>query len=167
MSITTSQCRLKLRNSAQLVALHVLTLVRCSSQILLLLAKTGLGKHRLLLPNLFLLEILNLVIFASTCKEKIDLRCWERYINIAHPQAGRSCRDLFEDLRDGHNLLSLLEVLSGEILVSHTTDSFFIILWFFLFGPHLWVAHLLLCNLISHNLHSCSFSMLWLCSQIQ
>ena len=32
-------------------------------------------------------------------------------------QAGRNCRDLFEDLRDGHNLLSLLEVLSGEILV--------------------------------------------------
>lgn len=32
-------------------------------------------------------------------------------------QAGRSVRDLFEDLRDGHNLLSLLEVLSGEILV--------------------------------------------------
>jgi hypothetical protein len=29
-------------------------------------------------------------------------------------------RDLFEDLRDGHNLLSLLEVLSGEILVSHS-----------------------------------------------
>lgn len=25
--------------------------------------------------------------------------------------------DLFEDLRDGHNLLSLLEVLSGETLV--------------------------------------------------
>ena len=33
-------------------------------------------------------------------------------------QAGRNIRDLFEDLRDGHNLLSLLEVLSGEILVS-------------------------------------------------
>ena len=33
-------------------------------------------------------------------------------------QAGRHARDLFEDLRDGHNLLSLLEVLSGEILVS-------------------------------------------------
>ena len=32
-------------------------------------------------------------------------------------QAGRNVRDLFEDLRDGHNLLSLLEVLSGEILV--------------------------------------------------
>ena len=33
-------------------------------------------------------------------------------------QAGRNVRDLFEDLRDGHNLLSLLEMLSGEILVS-------------------------------------------------
>ena len=38
--------------------------------------------------------------------------------NSPNSQAGRSCRDLFEDLRDGHNLLSLLEVLSGEILVS-------------------------------------------------
>lgn len=26
--------------------------------------------------------------------------------------------DLYEDLRDGHNLISLLEVLSGETLVS-------------------------------------------------
>ena len=39
-------------------------------------------------------------------------------------QAGRNIRDLFEDLRDGHNLLSLLEVLSGEILVSiHIIDE--------------------------------------------
>jgi hypothetical protein len=32
-------------------------------------------------------------------------------------QASRRVDDLFEDLRDGHNLLSLLEVLSGEHLV--------------------------------------------------
>ena len=38
-------------------------------------------------------------------------------------QAGRNIRDLFEDLRDGHNLLSLLEVLSGEILVSIHIDD--------------------------------------------
>ncbi|XP_042210424.1 microtubule-actin cross-linking factor 1-like isoform X40 [Homarus americanus] len=31
-------------------------------------------------------------------------------------RAGKQVRDLFEDLRDGHNLLSLLEVLSGEHL---------------------------------------------------
>lgn len=32
-------------------------------------------------------------------------------------KASRRVDDLFEDLRDGHNLLSLLEVLSGEHLV--------------------------------------------------
>lgn len=34
-------------------------------------------------------------------------------------QASRHVGDLFEDLRDGHNLISLLEVLSGEHLVSN------------------------------------------------
>lgn len=37
-------------------------------------------------------------------------------------QASRRVDDLFEDLRDGHNLLSLLEVLSGEHLVSVSAD---------------------------------------------
>ncbi|XP_025831436.1 plectin [Agrilus planipennis] len=32
------------------------------------------------------------------------------------PSANRQIRDLFEDLRDGHNLISLLEVLTGEQL---------------------------------------------------
>lgn len=35
-------------------------------------------------------------------------------------QASRHVGDLFQDLRDGHNLISLLEVLSGEHLVSIT-----------------------------------------------
>lgn len=35
-----------------------------------------------------------------------------------HLQAQRHVSDLYEDLRDGHNLISLLEVLSGETLVS-------------------------------------------------
>ncbi|CAG0880403.1 unnamed protein product, partial [Darwinula stevensoni] len=30
--------------------------------------------------------------------------------------AGKHVSDLFEDFRDGHNLISLLEVLSGQIL---------------------------------------------------
>lgn len=34
------------------------------------------------------------------------------------PQTQRHITDLYEDLRDGHNLISLLEVLSGETLVS-------------------------------------------------
>lgn len=39
-------------------------------------------------------------------------------------QANRQIRDLFEDLRDGHNLISLLEVLTGEQLVSNTCVLF-------------------------------------------
>ncbi|GFY59286.1 hypothetical protein TNIN_392331 [Trichonephila inaurata madagascariensis] len=31
-------------------------------------------------------------------------------------KVNRHVDDLFEDLRDGHNLISLLEVLSGELL---------------------------------------------------
>lgn len=38
-------------------------------------------------------------------------------IMLLFSQASRRVDDLFEDLRDGHNLLSLLEVLSGEHLV--------------------------------------------------
>lgn len=41
------------------------------------------------------------------------------YNLISFLQARRSIRDLFEDLRDGHNLISLLEVLTGEQLVSY------------------------------------------------
>lgn len=40
---------------------------------------------------------------------------------LYNSQASRRVDDLFEDLRDGHNLLSLLEVLSGEHLVSSTS----------------------------------------------
>ena len=70
----------------------------------------------MLVPKLFLLQILNL---------GLEFREGGLDITLAvRPQAGRSCRDLFEDLRDGHNLLSLLEVLSGEILVTHKTNSF-------------------------------------------
>lgn len=33
-------------------------------------------------------------------------------------QVRKHINDLYEDLRDGHNLISLLEVLSGDTLVS-------------------------------------------------
>ena len=37
-------------------------------------------------------------------------------------QSQRHVTDLYEDLRDGHNLISLLEVLSGDTLVSIRHD---------------------------------------------
>lgn len=36
-------------------------------------------------------------------------------------QANRHIGDLFQDIRDGHNLITLLEVLSSEHLVSMNT----------------------------------------------
>lgn len=38
-------------------------------------------------------------------------------------QVRKHINDLYEDLRDGHNLISLLEVLSGDTLVSSSHDS--------------------------------------------
>lgn len=50
-------------------------------------------------------------------------------------QVRKHVNDLYEDLRDGHNLISLLEVLSGETLVS--------IALFQLFSNHLLSVHCL------------------------
>jgi hypothetical protein len=49
-------------------------------------------------------------------RDAIQKKTFTKWVNKHLKKAGRSVRDLFEDLRDGHNLLSLLEVLSGEIL---------------------------------------------------
>merc|ERR1711971_510814 len=49
-------------------------------------------------------------------RDAIQKKTFTKWVNKHIPRAGRNVRDLFEDLRDGHNLLSLLEMLSGEIL---------------------------------------------------
>ncbi len=41
---------------------------------------------------------------------------------VFHLQARQLVGDLFEGFRDGHHLLTLLEVLSGESLVSAATE---------------------------------------------
>lgn len=41
-------------------------------------------------------------------------------------QVRKHINDLYEDLRDGHNLISLLEVLSGDTLVSFSFIVIFI-----------------------------------------
>ncbi|GBN35250.1 Dystonin [Araneus ventricosus] len=46
---------------------------------------------------------------------KFEAGMLSRVFLLIHP-AGKELYDLFEDLRDGHNLISLLEVLSNEIL---------------------------------------------------
>lgn len=52
-----------------------------------------------------------------------DSHLWPSW-SLLSPQAQRHISDLYEDLRDGHNLISLLEVLSGDSLVCVSLPSF-------------------------------------------
>ncbi|XP_058462230.1 dystonin isoform X41 [Malaya genurostris] len=49
-------------------------------------------------------------------RDAIQKKTFTKWVNKHLKKASRRVDDLFEDLRDGHNLLSLLEVLSGEHL---------------------------------------------------
>ncbi|XP_017784158.1 PREDICTED: dystonin isoform X28 [Nicrophorus vespilloides] len=49
-------------------------------------------------------------------RDAIQKKTFTKWVNKHLKKAGRQIRDLFEDLRDGHNLISLLEVLTGEQL---------------------------------------------------
>ncbi|XP_066193707.1 plectin isoform X4 [Sylvia atricapilla] len=54
-------------------------------------------------------------------RDRVQKKTFTKWVNkhlIKHwrPEAQRHVNDLYEDLRDGHNLISLLEVLSGDTL---------------------------------------------------
>ncbi|XP_048523578.1 dystonin isoform X30 [Dendroctonus ponderosae] len=49
-------------------------------------------------------------------RDAVQKKTFTKWVNKHLKKARRNIRDLFEDLRDGHNLISLLEVLTGEQL---------------------------------------------------
>ncbi|XP_050294628.1 dystonin isoform X28 [Anthonomus grandis grandis] len=49
-------------------------------------------------------------------RDAVQKKTFTKWVNKHLKKAKRNIRDLFEDLRDGHNLISLLEVLTGEQL---------------------------------------------------
>ncbi|KAG8192775.1 hypothetical protein JTE90_019094 [Oedothorax gibbosus] len=49
-------------------------------------------------------------------RDAIQKKTFTKWVNKHLKKANKELRDLFVDLRDGHNLISLLEVLSGETL---------------------------------------------------
>uniref|UniRef100_A0A669CCI5 Plectin b n=1 Tax=Oreochromis niloticus TaxID=8128 RepID=A0A669CCI5_ORENI len=51
-------------------------------------------------------------------RDRVQKKTFTKWVNKHLIKAQRHVTDLYEDLRDGHNLISLLEVLSGETLVS-------------------------------------------------
>ncbi|MFT7816311.1 plectin-like isoform X1, partial [Arapaima gigas] len=51
-------------------------------------------------------------------RDRVQKKTFTKWVNKHLIKTQRHVTDLYEDLRDGHNLISLLEVLSGETLVS-------------------------------------------------
>ncbi|XP_029370793.1 plectin a isoform X3 [Echeneis naucrates] len=49
-------------------------------------------------------------------RDRVQKKTFTKWVNKHLVKAQRHITDLYEDLRDGHNLISLLEVLSGETL---------------------------------------------------
>ncbi|XP_031432418.1 plectin-like isoform X14 [Clupea harengus] len=49
-------------------------------------------------------------------RDRVQKKTFTKWVNKHLMKAQRHVSDLYEDLRDGHNLISLLEVLSGETL---------------------------------------------------
>ncbi|XP_055981334.1 plectin isoform X1 [Sorex fumeus] len=53
---------------------------------------------------------------ATDERDRVQKKTFTKWVNKHLIKAQRHIRDLYEDLRDGHNLISLLEVLSGDSL---------------------------------------------------
>uniref|UniRef100_A0A8C4XWV6 Calponin-homology (CH) domain-containing protein n=1 Tax=Gopherus evgoodei TaxID=1825980 RepID=A0A8C4XWV6_9SAUR len=51
-------------------------------------------------------------------RDKVQKKTFTKWLNQHLMKVRKRVNDLYEDLRDGHNLISLLEVLSGDTLVT-------------------------------------------------
>ncbi|KAB1258002.1 Plectin [Camelus dromedarius] len=58
----------------------------------------------------------NLALFLPDERDRVQKKTFTKWVNKHLIKAQRHISDLYEDLRDGHNLISLLEVLSGDSL---------------------------------------------------
>uniref|UniRef100_A0A803VMC1 Calponin-homology (CH) domain-containing protein n=1 Tax=Ficedula albicollis TaxID=59894 RepID=A0A803VMC1_FICAL len=56
------------------------------------------------------------VYFVEHERDKVQKKTFTKWINQHLMKVRKHVNDLYEDLRDGHNLISLLEVLSGDTL---------------------------------------------------
>ncbi|KAF7650736.1 hypothetical protein LDENG_00121610 [Lucifuga dentata] len=61
--------------------------------------------------------------FIEDERDRVQKKTFTKWVNKHLIKSQRHVTDLYEDLRDGHNLISLLEVLSGETLVSSSLMS--------------------------------------------
>uniref|UniRef100_A0A673K921 Plectin-like n=1 Tax=Sinocyclocheilus rhinocerous TaxID=307959 RepID=A0A673K921_9TELE len=73
------------------------------------------GNTLTLVVVLVCLHFFSLSFFADE-RDRVQKKTFTKWVNKHLIKTQRHVNDLYEDLRDGHNLISLLEVLSGETL---------------------------------------------------
>ena len=74
--------------------------------------------YRNIVVSCYLVEFLFLISFAAE-REDVQKKTFTKWMNSQLSRARRPMiRDLVDDMRDGTQLLSLLEVLTGQVLVS-------------------------------------------------
>lgn len=73
----------------------------------------GLGRKRTSSEDNLYLAVLRASEGKKDERDRVQKKTFTKWVNKHLIKAQRHISDLYEDLRDGHNLISLLEVLSG------------------------------------------------------
>nr|KAF6395896.1 plectin [Molossus molossus] len=76
----------------------------------------GLGQQRTSSEDNLYLAVLRASEGKKDERDRVQKKTFTKWVNKHLIKAQRHISDLYEDLRDGHNLISLLEVLSGDSL---------------------------------------------------
>ncbi|XP_047277842.1 plectin isoform X28 [Homo sapiens] len=76
----------------------------------------GLGRKRTSSEDNLYLAVLRASEGKKDERDRVQKKTFTKWVNKHLIKAQRHISDLYEDLRDGHNLISLLEVLSGDSL---------------------------------------------------
>uniref|UniRef100_A0A8D3BLF9 Dystonin n=1 Tax=Scophthalmus maximus TaxID=52904 RepID=A0A8D3BLF9_SCOMX len=69
------------------------------------------------------LDMFSFSLSSSDERDRVQKKTFTKWINQHLLKVRKHINDLYEDLRDGHNLISLLEVLSGDTLFSWSDDK--------------------------------------------
>ncbi|XP_062291982.1 plectin a [Scomber scombrus] len=76
----------------------------------------SVGSDGVFIEESYYQGILKAMDYKKDERDRVQKKTFTKWVNKHLMKAQRHITDLYEDLRDGHNLISLLEVLSGETL---------------------------------------------------
>ncbi|KAA8586221.1 hypothetical protein FQN60_007790, partial [Etheostoma spectabile] len=76
----------------------------------------SVGSDGVFIEDFYYQGMLKAMDYRKDERDRVQKKTFTKWVNKHLMKAQRHITDLYEDLRDGHNLISLLEVLSGETL---------------------------------------------------